>query len=59
MGTLVVLMVSYLLGDININLLHHDNVKSIQEYTDVLYSHGCYSCINKPIRITEQGASLT
>lgn len=48
----------YILRDININLFRHDNVKNIQNYADILYSHGFYSCINKPTRITDQGASL-
>ena len=47
----------YLLGDININLIHSD-VKCTQDYTGILCGHGFYSCINKPTRVHNQGASL-
>ena len=57
LGKLQPTITCYLLGDININLILSD-VKCTQDYTGILYGHGFYSCINKPTRVHNQGASL-
>ena len=45
-------------GDININLLHKDKDKSINNYLNEIHSFGITNLIDVPTRVTNQGGTL-
>ena len=48
---------TYLLGDININLLHEHNDK-VNNYLNILFEKSFIPCISLPTRITDHSASI-
>ena len=48
----------YFLGDLNIDLLNHDNHSPTSEFLDIMYSYSMFPLITKPTRVTKDTATL-
>ena len=50
--------ICYFLGDLNIDLLKHENHQSAAALLDSLYSYNVFPLITKPTRVTRESATL-
>ena len=48
----------YFLGDLNIDLLKHENHSPTSDVLDIMYSYSMFPLITKPIRVTKDTATL-
>ena len=48
----------FILGDMNINLLHYSSKNNIKHYVDMMNSNNCRCIIDKPTRIKQNSATL-
>ena len=48
----------YLAGDFNLNLLHHETNKHVNNFVNTLLQHNLIPTINKPTRITRKTCTL-
>ena len=48
----------YILGDLNIDFLKHDEHRSTSTFLDVLYTYNVFPVISKPTRVTKNTATL-
>ena len=48
----------YIMGDYNINVLNYDTHIHTSDFVDLMYSSAYLPLINRPIRITENTATL-
>ena len=46
------------MGDYNIDLLKYEHNCDTRMFLDMMYSHGLYTLINKPTRITQFTATV-
>ena len=51
--------ICYLMGDYNINLFNYEVHIPTAEFVDLMYNHSFVPLINRPIRITNQSATLS
>ena len=49
----------FMCGDLNVDLLKHEDQSSTKHLLDLMHSLGIYLLIDKPARITESSAALT
>ena len=50
--------ICYFLGDLNLDLLRHEEHRLLSAFLDILYSHNVYPLISKPTRVTANSATL-
>ena len=48
----------YFLGDLNIDLLKHENHSPTSDFLDIMYSYSMFPLITKPTRVTKDTATL-
>ena len=48
----------YFLGDLNLDLLKHEEHRPTSAFLDILYSYNVYPLISKPTRVTTNSATL-
>ena len=48
----------YLMGDYNIDLLHHQSHNKTNEFLETMFSHNMYPLISKPTRINTRSCTL-
>ena len=50
--------ICYVLGDLNLDLLKHEEHRPSSAFLDILYSYSVYPLISKPTRVTTNSATL-
>ena len=48
----------YFLGDLNIDLLKHENHSPTSDFLDIMYSYSMFQLITKPTRVTKDTATF-
>ena len=48
----------FMCGDLNIDLLKHEEHSGTKHFLDIMYSLGLYPLIDKPARVTGSSATL-
>ena len=50
--------ICYLIGDLNIDLLKHEEHRPTSDFVDILYANNMFPLIVKPTRVTDKSAAL-
>ena len=50
--------ICYLVGDLNIDLLKHEEHRPTSDFVDILYANDMFPLIVKPARVTDKSATL-
>ena len=50
--------IGYLVGDLNIDLLKHEEHRPTSDFVDILYANNMFPLIVKPTRVTDKSATL-
>ena len=50
--------ICYLVGDLNIDLLKHEEHRPTSDFVDILYANNMFPLIVKPTRVTDKSATL-